>query len=211
MKLRSLTPLGRDVLALCSEVAAFLFPDQGDANLNDEIVVITPHTTMRNDFGEESVGIPFLISYPDKVKAKREKALFNSIDAMPTILGIMNLPIPDTVDGTDFSKLLKGEKMKVPESAFLSFDRGGPEGRDRAWRAVRTDRYTYCLAKIKKYAKTDPLKDGYVLYDNQKDPYQMNPIFKGMGYDDTIDHLHSLLVEHLKTTDDNFITEQWKS
>jgi hypothetical protein len=59
MKLRSLTPLGRDVLALCSEVAAFLFPDQSDGNLNDEIVVITPHTPMRNDFGEESGGTPW--------------------------------------------------------------------------------------------------------------------------------------------------------
>lgn len=160
---------------------------------------------------EESVGIPFLIAYPNAVDPASTNTPFATTDMMPTVLGLMGANIPDEVDGTDFSPYLKGQKMKLPKAAFLSFDQGSPGTRDRSWRAVKTERYTFVMAKESRFAKSDPLKEGIVLYDNLKDPYQLNPIFKGMGADDTIDELQKLLIEHLDANNDKFIQKQWKS
>jgi arylsulfatase A-like enzyme len=160
---------------------------------------------------EESSGIPFLISYPEKVKQKMITSPFNTIDMMPTVVGLMGADVPPVVDGTDFSPFLKGQKMKLPNAAFMSFDQGSPGTRDRAWRGIKTERYTFVMAKVSRFSKTDPLKDGIVLFDNEKDPYQMNPIFRGMGYDDVIDELQNRLEKHLKETGDNFVEKQWKT
>lgn len=160
---------------------------------------------------EESVGIPFLIAYPDAIQPASNNVPFASVDIMPTLLGLMGAPIPDNVDGHDFSAFLRGKDAKVPEAAFLSFDQGSPGTRDRSWRAAKTERYTFVMAKASRFAETDALKDGIVLYDNLNDPYQMSPIFRGMGSDEVIDHLQSVLEKHLKQTGDLFIEKQWKS
>lgn len=160
---------------------------------------------------EESVGIPFLIAYPDEVKPSTNNIPFGTTDMMPTVLGLMGAEIPEEVDGTDFSPYLKGQNMQLPEAAFLSFDQGSPGTRDRSWRAIKTERYTFVMAKESRYSASDPLKDGIVLYDNEKDPFQMNPIFKGMGADKEIERLQNMLIEHLQATNDKFVEKQWKS
>ena len=51
--------------------------------------------------------------------------------------------------------------------------------------------------------------EGYVLFDRKKDPYQMNPIVRGMGYDSIIDEYHRVLVSHLESTGDRFMEQMW--
>jgi arylsulfatase A-like enzyme len=160
---------------------------------------------------EESIGVPLLIAYPSKVKSVVYNNVINSIDIMPTLLCLAGMEIPK-VDGCDFSELLlTGNQPEIPQMAFLSFDQGQMAERDRSWRAIRTEQYLLCVAKDAVYSKSDPLKDGMVLYDLQKDPYEMHPIFKGMGYDQEIDHLFSELRKHLDKTNDPFLTLQWKT
>lgn len=111
---------------------------------------------------DESFLVPFILKYPGKLTHRMDDLMFGSVDIMPTMLGIMGLgdKIPSSVMGYDYSDgILTGKyvKNKKPESAlFLS---GQSKG-------VRTYRYTYLVNK-----------DGtYELYDNMKDPYQMNSI-----------------------------------
>jgi len=157
---------------------------------------------------EESIGVPFLIRYPRKLKPQRVREVFNSIDVMPSILGLMGSPVPSAVDGQDYSALMRGQPQKVPRSAFLSFFKGAPSEEDRHWRAVYTGKYTYAVCD--KASRRSPMgRDGLVLYDNENDPYQMKPILRGDGQDDVIDALHRALADHLDRLGDTFLKERW--
>jgi arylsulfatase A-like enzyme len=160
---------------------------------------------------EESVGVPFLVGWKGKTVHQRSKEVFNSIDFMPSLLGMMQLPIPKSTDGHDFSPLFFGEKFKAPEFAFLSFNFGGINElkASRYWRAIYSKRYTYVLCGLNTYRSFT--KDGLVLYDREKDPFQMHPIYKGMGYDKVIKKLHAELVRNLKKTGDPFIEKYWNN
>lgn len=160
---------------------------------------------------EESVGVPFIIGWKGKTIHQRSKELFNSIDILPTLVGMSQLPIPESADGNDFSPLFFGKKFKAPEYAFINFNFGALKelNASRYWRAIYSKRYTYVLCGLNKYRSFT--KDGLVLYDRLKDPYQMKPIYRGMGYDKVIDKLHKELVRNFKKTGDPFIERYWNN
>ena len=138
----------------------------------DTIVVYTSdHGEMMGSHGmmsksvayEESMGIPMIVRYPASVKPGITNVLMGSMDFMPTILGLAGLSdkIPETVDGLDLTDHVTGvaKASEKPTSVpyMLHVEQKG----------VRTDRYTFALNK-----------DGEgILFDNQKDPYQMTNLF----------------------------------
>ena len=131
---------------------------------------------------EESVAVPFIIKYGDRYIKGRTESVLNGVDIMPTILSLMGLPIPNTVEGVDLKEvILTGDKKE--NYAILSaypgqvravkgFEEIGEKNIDYGWRAVRSERYTYVINR------------GYrldygverLLYDNIADPYQLNPV-----------------------------------
>ncbi len=184
---------------------------------NTIIVFTSDHGEMLGSHGrmtksmwyEESLGIPCLISYKNRVTSAVISNPFSTVDMTPTILGLAGIDVPKCMEGTDFAPSLLGEQQKLPEMAFCSFDQGSPGAGDRAYRGVYSEKYTYVIAQ-KSYSE-DHIKDGVVLYDKEKDPFQMNPIYRGMGYDTVINKLHSALLKHLDDTNDPFVKLQWKA
>jgi len=161
---------------------------------------------------EESVSVPAIVSYPGVISQTEITNVFSSIDIFPTLCGLAGMDVPPEVQGTDFSAALKGNTMDAPDYLFSSFDAGSSGGNDRSWRGVQTETYTFILAKKVFYSEEDDIRDdGMILYDKTLDPYQMNPIYKGMGYDQVIDSLYTVLTEHLDRTEDPFIEEQWNA
>ena len=110
---------------------------------------------------DESIRVPLLIRYPRKFgrKARRERTPINSPDLMPTLLALAGLAIPDSVEGTDF--------FRAPTaSAFINLPVPITEARRYGfaeYRGLRTERYTYVRS----------IKGPWLLYDNQRDPFQM--------------------------------------
>lgn len=131
---------------------------------------------------EESVAVPFIIKYGDRYIKGRTESVLNGVDIMPTILSLMGLPIPNTIEGVDLKEvILTGDKKEnytilsaYPGQvrAVKGFEEVGEKNIDYGWRAVRSERYTYVINR------------GYrldygverLLYDNIADPYQLNPI-----------------------------------
>jgi arylsulfatase A-like enzyme len=171
---------------------------------DDTVVVFTAdHGEMMGSHGrfaksvwfEESIGIPFLIRWPGRIKPGREDMPFAVYDFMPTILGLMGLPIPSTVESIDYSSVLLGQKMSKPSSVFIAsygnpgkllavgqepskwalaaakLHEKGIDWRTVGYRGLRTKRYTYVVNQGRQGKTLRRL-----LYDNEKDPYQLNPI-----------------------------------
>ncbi len=158
---------------------------------------------------EESVGVPLIVEYGDKVGKGRYSESISSISVLPTILSLANIQIPEMVDGYDYGRLVTtGDDPDAPEYCFMEYNYGGvKEAASRYWRAIYSKRFTYVLCGMNRNRSLT--KDGCVLYDKERDPYQMNPITRGEGYDDVIDKMDSLLTKHLAEIDDPFIAKYW--
>ncbi len=159
---------------------------------------------------EESVGVPLIIAGPGIKKNMKTDQLINSIDVLPTLLGLSKLPISPGIDGKDYSSFLKGNKMDAPKEVFLSFDKGSAPEIERAWRAVITDDYSFTVSDAAVYNKkgNDVGDDGIVFYKLKRDPYEMMPIYtKTANKEDSIlmKQLYQKLEAHLNKENDNFL------
>jgi arylsulfatase A-like enzyme len=111
---------------------------------------------------DESVRIPMLIRYPRKLgrKGSRVTTAFGMPDLMPTVLALAGLPIPDNVEGSDrLQQRSDASLLMLPVPITEARRYGFAE-----YRGLRTERHTYVRS----------IHGPWLLYDNEKDPYQMH-------------------------------------
>ena len=167
-----------------------------EEGLEDNTIVVytSDHGDMMGSHGSfgksvwyaESVGIPFIIRWPGRVKTGRSDLLLNSVDVIPSLLGLMDIKVPGTVEGSDYSDAFMGKNSAQPKSALLQLGN---------WRALRTSRYTFVAQKRKNGPNT-------FFYDNEKDPFQLTPVRPGEGKDALHGELKRELVQWLNRTND---------
>ena len=153
-----------------------------NANLEkDTIVVFTSdhgnclgchNNISKNVHYEESMRIPFLIRWPNKIKPHKDDLLLSVPDIYPTLLDLMGFAkdIPEDVEGTSYASAFQTGKGNHPDSQlYIWIPLGKP-----AWgrRGLRTHRYTLMINKM----PDKPVE--IVLHDNKNDPYQLNNIAK---------------------------------
>ena len=140
---------------------------------------------------EESISVPFLIRYPEKIKPNTfTDALLSPVDIMPTVLSLAGISCHD-VDGEDMSGAAMGKAEDFRDAVLIM--KSIPLGTNwiyngnGAWRGVRTKRYTY--------ARKSDTREPWMLFDNLKDPFQMNNLIDDPSYT-------SLRIELDKKTDE---------
>ena len=73
---------------------------------------------------EGGVRVPFVIHFPDGdlINNRIESEFAAHIDILPTILGLANISLPDSllVDGIDITALLQGKKTELPDRRFYT-------------------------------------------------------------------------------------------
>ncbi len=153
---------------------------------------------------DESIRVPFLLRYPRRVgrQGRVVDVPLNAPDIMPTLLSLCGLPIPDSVQGRDFSSYLLGQcSPDLALSAFLSspvsFGMLRAQGLP-SYRGVRTSRYTYVRS----------MQGPWLLYDNVADPYQMHNLCDDPAYATVRDALETELQAWLARLDDDFLPGQ---
>ncbi|RKN85486.1 sulfatase [Paenibacillus ginsengarvi] len=159
--------------------------------VDDTIVVLTSdhgelmgahgYNDHKNIWYEEAIAVPFFLRWPGQVAARQEDMLFNSVDIVPTLLGLMDIARPDTIQGTDYSAIFQGLEGQRPTSAFICQYPGSIREHEEAerlgvpiaafgYRGIRTQRYTYVVRR----SFGAPTAERW-LYDNIADPYQLAP------------------------------------
>ena len=150
---------------------------------------------------EESARVPFLLRWPavHGNKGKDVDVLLNSPDIMPTLLGLCGIDIPNSVEGEDLSGAVCGDKKNEREAALLTcpspFGQWIRKHGGREYRGVRTKRYTFVR----------DLKGPWLLYDNEKDPYQMENLCDNPKYAMLQSRLDKELNFLLRQTHDEFL------
>lgn len=174
------------------------------------------HPSLRASKGtpfDESIHIPFILRWPNQIAGnRRASTMLGSVDMMPTLLGLMDLDIPEGVQGLDLSHAIKGEKGPEPDSIYLQILGPGWPHRGKwvgFWRGVKTHRYVYARWHADEYEAK--------LFDRKKDPYEMNNLlYRNLyekdppeGWENTLalkKEMEELLQEWMKKTDDPFDT-----
>jgi arylsulfatase A-like enzyme len=177
--------------------------DEKGFSENTIVVFTSDHGEMMGSHGryaksiwyEESIGIPFIIRWKGKIRPGKETMPFACYHFMPTLLGLLGIETPGSVEGTSYANLIIGRQQDKATSAVIagygnpasimavgqkpsvwalqadSLRKSGVDWKTVGYRGLRTDRYTYVVSRGRKgeYLKR-------YLYDNQEDPYQLEPI-----------------------------------
>lgn len=135
----------------------------------------------KNSPYSESMNIPFMVRFPDRIKPRVDDLMLSSPDIMPTFLGLAGLSgsIPADVQGRNYSPLFFDGKADIvrPAGALYIQNLDGEkdaDGKVRSYfpssRGFKSAHYTLALyidRKNRQLVKS-------LLFDDEKDPYQMN-------------------------------------
>jgi len=150
---------------------------------------------------DESIRVPFLLRYPAAhgEAGRRIDMPINTPDIMPTLLGLCEIAIPKTVEGRDYSGVIRGTAKAETEAALIMcpspFGQWDRRHGGREYRGVRTRRYTYVR----------DMKGPWLLFDNEADPYQRVNLVGQAEYADVQARLEGMLTELLRQRGDAFL------
>ena len=191
------------------EAIGSVFAKIKDLNLSDNTIVVfsADHGEMMGAHGvrpykkqlgwDESVKVPFLIKYPsiEKNKGAVVNAPINTPDILPSLLGLANLNIPETIEGEDISELIKNPDPNADRSALvMGVSPFAGNIKDSEYRVIRTKQYTY------ERTLDGPSK----LFDNIRDPFQMNNLIGNPNYESIQSLLDNNLSVSLMEINDEF-------
>lgn len=153
---------------------------------------------------EESLRMPFIVRYPNEIKAGSENTdLIANIDFAPTLLDVAGIQPEEKMQGHSFANALKGEKLADwREGVYYHYYEFPYWHHVQPHYGIRTDRYT--LAHF--YYNIDK----WELYDNKQDPNQMHNLIDDPEYANVIRDLKSQLKDLMKKYDDDKSLEEFR-
>jgi arylsulfatase A-like enzyme len=143
--------------------------DHGDTLLSHGL----RHNKMRPE--AESIRVPLLVRYPGYLRPRTSDLIVGTLDLMPTLLGLMGLPVPETCQGSDLAGAIREGRDNAVASAplfLLNLD----------WRGVYTRRYTYAFDTYRPggdalyreaYFRHPEHLRWNCLYDRERDPWEL--------------------------------------
>ena len=147
---------------------------------------------------EPAIRVPMMIRYPRRIPAGtvREEMILN-IDAPATLLDLVGIDPPATMQGRSFLPLASGHSVADWRKDWLYeyYEYPGFEN-VRPHRGVRTERYKYI------HFFTEPQE--YELYDLQTDPEEDHNLYGQAGYEELTARLRARLEELRRETDDRY-------
>ena len=150
---------------------------------------------------EESIRVPFLLRWPQRFgwQGREVDALLDTPDILPTLLSLTDIPIPDTVEGRDFSATIEGGEDPSGGAALIycphPFGQFLPPDGGREYRGLRTRNHTYAR----------DLNGPWLLYDNEADPYQLDNLVNRASVSSIQAALEAQLQRKLSDRGDEFL------
>ena len=144
--------------------------------------------------------MPFIARLSGRLPAgQRSSVLMSSVDIMPTLLGLCGVEVPPAVQGRSLAHVLLGEEGPRSDSVYLQIL--GPGWPHRGpwvgfWRGVRNERWTYARWHEDEY--------GPLLFDRDRDPFEMNNLAGKAAFTDIKNHLEQRLQRWMNETGDPF-------
>lgn len=162
----------------------------------------------------ESMNVPFLIRYPQRIRPRVDNLLLSSPDIMPTLLGLCKLEknIPATVQGHNYAPIFYEDSVQTiarPSGALYIQNMDGDKDKDGnvisyfpRSRGIKTQHYTLALYIDKSHKLVQTL-----LFDDVNDPYQLHNLAPET-HPEIVKELYKELATQLKAIDDPWYQEK---
>ncbi|MCS5662314.1 MAG: sulfatase-like hydrolase/transferase, partial [Dehalococcoidia bacterium] len=155
-------------------------------------------------FWDESCRVPYLLRYPaftSEYQNRKVMTPLGTVDIMPTLLGLCGLEIPDSVEGDDLSVCIRDQVELADHVAlYMSVSPfSGSNYLDSAYRAIRTNRYTFVRTS----------EAIYYLFDDVEDPYQLKNLADTSEVADVQKELEQELSQQLEKIGDPFREKEY--
>ncbi len=156
----------------------------------------------KNIFYEEACRVPMVMRLPGLIPAgTRSEVCMATPDIMPTLLGLLGLPIPEAAEGLDLSGYARGGGSGAHEAALLQNTGACAAWQDgHEWRALRGNRYTYA-----RYRRDN----AEFLFDNQNDPFQQRNLIGQPEHVPAAKTLRDMLRERMEAIGDTNEASTW--
>ena len=153
----------------------------------------------KNIFYEESVRVPFLIKWGDRLPAGRNQTPVNTVDIAPTLLSMLGLPTPQEMQGEDLSDAVRSGAFRKNDCLLMGTGPTAIYGNGTEWRGIRSERFTYAVYKTGRQE---------FLFDNLQDPYQLHNLLRDPAFADTVNALRAEMYAKMDAVGDKF---RWNS
>ncbi|NCG17593.1 MAG: sulfatase-like hydrolase/transferase [Rhodobacterales bacterium] len=197
-----------------------------EVGLTDDTLIVLvsdngpPFPGCKMSLYDRGTGTPVVFRWPAGLAPSRTNELFSTVDLAPTLLDLLGLDIPNSMEGRSFLGLFEGDANWVSREAVYSemeFHAGAIPTR-----AVRTEQYKYI-----RNLSSDPMGMGDAngqpyadalaelpehpwllerpaaeLYDLAVDPLERTNLIDDPGYADVLETLRTLMIENAEATRD---------
>ena len=172
--------------------------DQKGLVENTLVVFTSDHGDMLMSYGwpryksraeDVSCRVPLLIRFPRRLEPRVSELLIGTFNLMPTLLGLLGLPVPETCQGQNLADAVIHQRDDAVQSQPLFFLPGD-------WRGIYTPRYTYSFT-LNPQSPHNVLLSDNLLFDRQQDPLEMTNLFDSPEYEPVRKQLHQKTLEQM--------------
>ncbi|WP_044218176.1 sulfatase family protein [Flammeovirga pacifica] len=135
---------------------------------------------------EEAYRMPFLIRYPNHIKANNvNKNLTMNVDFAPTLLDYAGVDVPSDIQGKSFRTVLEDEDAEWRDAVYYHYYEFPWWHHVRPHYGLRTDRYKLIHFYYNpEAAKNTWIDEDYELFDLENDPNELNNLYGKAGYEE---------------------------
>ncbi len=173
----------------------------------------------KNVFFESSIHVPFLVSWPGRIRPGRYTELIETVDVLPSILELCGLKVPETAQGRSFAPLAAGGRGAYSARETLFSENIIPEvitHGDEGYFFVPGEgvggiRHPDAkMVRTKRWKLTHYPGHGGELYDVQNDPGEFRNLYHDPGHQNIVRELKAAILDWLITADENDqIARRW--
>ncbi len=145
---------------------------------------------------DESARVPGIVRWPARIPQGRVvETLFSHVDMAPTLLALAGIQVPMNMQGSDLSRVTRGETTAGPDAVLLQiFVPFNPDQIAKPWRGIVTSQHTYARFE----------QEPWVLLDRKHDPAEMQNLVANPAHTDLQRELDQRLAVLMKRHGDSW-------
>lgn len=179
-----LSLLDSSIHQIDSDIVGRLVEDLRMLGLYDKTIIIitSDHGNLYGEHGkfghgyylyDEVMRVPLILRLPDFNKGRVVRELAQSIDILPTVLGLLAIPLPHQSQGISLVGLIEEKKSTLHNEYVFCEPRGNSLGpfaiRSKKWKLMQMPMQENTLIN-----NVNPDKLEFQLFDLINDPYELN-------------------------------------
>ena len=143
---------------------------------------------------DASIRVPAAISGPGFHNGGQLREMTSLVDLPPTLLDVAGVEVPASMQGRSILPLVKRENVEWPTEVFVQISES------QVARAVRTQRWKYCVVAPDKNGNRDSGSSHYVeaeLYDLRADPWELKNLAGWESHREVCDAMKERLIKRM--------------